>query len=150
MKTDTTINQKHKILCDAARDGDIETVRQLMSEPHFIDLLLLPNQLTPLHYAASNGNAEIIKLLLDFYEHNSCKESGCCDFPSLINNDDNPEKVTPLNWAALFGKEDAAVLLITRGADYTIQDALGKTALDYALENNFKEVAELLHSAEQE
>ena len=83
-----------KALCDAALHGDVDTIRHLMAtEPNFIELLQTPNELTPLHFAATQGHTEIIQLLLDYYAANAQS-----DVQSFINNQNNPSKTSPLHW----------------------------------------------------
>ena len=50
---------------------------------------------------------------------------------------------TPLHYAAMRGRADAAKILLQRGADLTIVDSEGKTPLDLAKEAGVK-VAEVL------
>ncbi len=112
-----------KALCDAALFGDIDTIRHLMAtEPNFVKLLQNPNELTPLHFAATQGHTEIIQLLLDYYAANAQS-----DVQSFINNQNNPSKTSPLHMAAPIGREDAALLLIKHGAHIHAKDINGWT-----------------------
>ena len=43
-------------------------------------------------------------------------------------------KWTPLHYAVTYYKEDCAALLVSRGAMIDMQDSVGRTAMDYALE----------------
>lgn len=72
---------------------------------------------TPLHYAATGGHIEIIKLLLE--------ENAYIDAES-------PNGSTPLMMAAMYGTADAAKLLMEEGADATIKNEKGLTAIDFA------------------
>lgn len=72
---------------------------------------------TPLHYAATGGNLEIIKLLLE--------ENAYIDAES-------PNGSTPLMMAAMYGTADAAKLLMEEGADPLIKNEKGLTAIDFA------------------
>lgn len=51
---------------------------------------------------------------------------------------------TALHWAASEGRPDVCDLLLQAGADAGLRDELGKTALDYALENGQMATAEIL------
>lgn len=71
----------------------------------------------PLHYAATGGNIEMIKLLLE--------ESAYIDAES-------PNRSTPLMMAAMYGTAEAAKLLMEEGADPTLKNEKGLTAIDFA------------------
>jgi len=84
---------------------------------------------TALHYAAANGSVETIAVLL---EHHAYIDT------------ESPNKTTPLMMATRFGKLDAASLLIAEGADLTLKNDAGMTALDFAKENQHGDLTELL------
>ena len=56
----------------------------------------------------------------------------------------SPNESTPLMMAALYGTPAAVKLLLEAGADPTIKNALGLTALDFALRDKRTESAEIL------
>ncbi|MBR7792122.1 ankyrin repeat domain-containing protein [Undibacterium sp. FT147W] len=87
---------------------------------------------TALHYAAANGSVEAIALLL---EHHAYIDT------------ESPNKTTPLMMATRFGKLDAARLLIVEGADLTLKNDLGMTALDFAKESQHGDLTELLQQS---
>jgi polar amino acid transport system substrate-binding protein len=72
---------------------------------------------TPLHYAATSGQLEMIKLLID--EH------------AYIDTE-SPNQSTPLMLAAMYGTEAAVKLLLQEGADPSIKNQLGLNAADLA------------------
>lgn len=75
---------------------------------------------TPLHYAASSGApeaADMVRLLLD--------HAAYIDAAS-------PNGTTPLMMAALYGQIDVARLLLQEGADPSIRNQQGLTAIDLA------------------
>ena len=72
---------------------------------------------TPLHYAATSGHVDIIKLLLD--------ESAYIDAES-------PNGTTPLMMAAHYGTREAVKLLLDAGADPAVKNQLGLGAADFA------------------
>ena len=51
---------------------------------------------------------------------------------------------TPLMWAAVFGNEAAARLLLSRGADASLKDVDGVTAFEWAVRNKREKVVVLL------
>lgn len=61
---------------------------------------------------------------------------------SVHQNDGNG--CTALRTAAIFGEYDAAKLLIDAGADVNMKDIVGKTPLDYAIENGHEDIVDLL------
>ncbi|MCY7317708.1 MAG: ankyrin repeat domain-containing protein, partial [Ramlibacter sp.] len=72
---------------------------------------------TPLHYAATNGHLEIMNLLL---EHHAYIDA------------ESPNATTPLMMAAHYGSADAVRLLLAAGADPTLRNQLGMSAIDFA------------------
>lgn len=84
---------------------------------------------TPLHYAATGGHLEMIKLLLD--EH------------AYIDTE-SPNKSTPLMMAAEYGSEAAVKLLLQEGADTTVKNQLGLNAADFAAKAERMDLARYL------
>lgn len=72
---------------------------------------------TPLHYAATNGHLDVMRLLLERHAYIDAT---------------SPNGSTPLMMAALYGTTDAVKLLLEAGADPTIKNALGLSAIDFA------------------
>ena len=72
---------------------------------------------TPLHYAATAGNVPLINLLL---EHDAYIDAS------------SPNESTPLMMAALYGTPAAVKTLLEAGADPTIVNGAGFTALEFA------------------
>jgi ankyrin repeat protein len=87
---------------------------------------------TPLHYAATGGHLEVMALLL---EHHAFIDA------------ESPNKTTPLMMAAHYGSAEAVKLLLEAGADTTMRNELGLTAMDFAHRANRKESAELIAAA---
>ena len=86
---------------------------------------------TPLHYAASNGRLVVMNLLLDHHAY--------IDAPS-------PNGTTPLMMAAMYGSPSAVKLLLEAGADPTIKNDLGLSAIDFALRDSKQESASLIQA----
>jgi ankyrin repeat protein len=74
---------------------------------------------TPLHYAASGGHAEIVQLLL---EHSAYIDA------------QSPNQSTPLMMAAMYGNTRTLSVLLEAGADASVKNQKGMTALDFARE----------------
>jgi len=80
-----------------------------------------------LHIAVSQGNLLVIKYLIETANIN-------------VNIRNNSNR-TPIMFCR---NVDIASYLLEQGADKTIQDSVGKTAYDYAVENGLLNLAELL------
>lgn len=72
---------------------------------------------TPLHYAASQSQLEVMHLLL---EHSAYIDAA------------SPNGTTPLMMAAKYGNASAVKILLEAGADPTVKNELALTALDFA------------------
>jgi ankyrin repeat protein len=86
----------------------------------------------PLHYAASGGHVPVIQLLL---ENNAYIDA------------ESPNGTTPLMMAARYGSWSAVKALLDAGADINLKNQLGFTALDFAVNSNQKESADLIAAA---
>lgn len=82
---------------------------------------------TPLHYAAAIGNNDIVQMLLD---------------RSAYIDAESPNKTTPIMMAARGGHILTVKLLLDEGADATLKNELGMTAIDFAEKHNHKDIAE--------
>ena len=78
---------------------------------------------TPLHYAASKGNTEMMRLLID---------------NDAYIDSESPNGTTPLMMAAYYATPKAVKLMLEEGADPTLQNKDGQTALDMALSKDKK------------
>jgi len=87
---------------------------------------------TPLHYAATGGHVEIILMLLD--------ENAYIDAES-------PNKSTPLMMAAMYGSTAAVRALLDAGADPTLRNELGLSAVDFAQRGNRPDAADTIAAA---
>lgn len=83
----------------------------------------------PLHYAATNGHLAVMQLLID--------ENAYLDAES-------PNGSTPLMMAAHYGTPSAVKLLLESGADPTLKNNLGLTAIDFAHQANRVESAAII------
>ena len=84
---------------------------------------------TPLHYAAAGGHESVTRLLLDHYAYVDAE---------------SPNQTTPLMMAAMYGNDATVALLLGAGADVTLRNALGLSALDFAERGQRKESYELI------
>jgi ankyrin repeat protein len=97
----------------AAIKGQLELCRQLIAR----DADVNKPGWAPLHYAATNGNVEVIQLLLDHYAYIDA---------------DSPNGSTPLMMAAMYGSDQAVKVLLDAGADASLKNTMGLSALDFA------------------
>jgi hypothetical protein len=109
----------------AAFKGNLPAVRALLDH----EALINRPGWTALHYAAASGNTEIAAILLDHYAYIDAA---------------SPNRTTPLMMAARERREETMRLLLSAGADATLRNEAGYTAMDFARENDFKEIQALL------
>lgn len=83
----------------------------------------------PLHYAATNGHLEVMRLLL---EHNAYIDA------------ESPNGTTPLMMAAQYGTQAALDLLLEAGADPSLKNQQGLTAIHFAQRAGRAESVELI------
>lgn len=111
----------------AALNGDATFVNALIAK----DAEVNKKGWTPLHYAATNGHDDIVKLLLD---HSAYIDAG------------SPNGTTPLMMAARGGHLSTCKLLLDEGADLRVKNQIGMTAVDFARKYEAKDVAEGLQA----
>jgi ankyrin repeat protein len=90
---------------------------------------------TALHYAAINGSSEIVKLLLDA--------------SAYVDAESPDEQMTPVMLAAMRGRVAAVAALRDGGADLSLKNKEGLTALDLARRYGQDEVIETLKQQPQ-
>jgi uncharacterized protein len=107
----------------AAINKDMAMVQTLIAK----DAEINKKGWTPLHYAASGGDNDIVKLLID---HSAYIDAG------------SPNGSTPLMMAAAAGHIETVKLLLDEGADPTIKNQLGLNAVDIAKRYNQRDIAD--------
>ncbi|XP_066248662.1 GA-binding protein subunit beta-1-like isoform X2 [Euwallacea similis] len=122
-----TINKLGKHLLEAAKDGDPDKVKALLSQgsPFTSDWL----GTTPLHLAAQNNNLKVCEVVLK---------------GGISQDARNKVDRTPLHLAAYEGNYQVAEMLIKYGADINTADMLHMTPLHWAVQNGHTAVVELL------
>lgn len=89
---------------------------------------------TPLHYACANPEPESRSLVALLIEKHAYIDA------------ESPNQTTPLMMAARYGHIDVVKLLLEEGADSSLRNQLGMTALDFATTTERTEVAALLRT----
>jgi ankyrin repeat protein len=115
-------------LMAAALAGQLELCRKLIARGAAVN----KTGWTPLHYAATNGHVEVMRLLLEEY---------------AFIDAESPNKTTPLMMAARYGSVDAARLLLQEGAEPLLKNEQGMTAIDFANAVNRADMAKLVGDA---
>jgi hypothetical protein len=116
----------------AACQGDSDLVAAYIDAGVIVDALDRRYGRTPLQYAAGNNNTAIMRLLLQAGADVNAEGSR-----DILSN-------TPLHFAAMYGKTEAAHHLLDSDADCTIANANGATPLRLAFDNGHSETATLL------
>ena len=111
----------------AALRGQLEWTQQLAA----LGAKLNREGWTPLHYAATNGNNEIVKYLVDH---------------AAYIDAESPNGSTPLMMAARGGHIETVKLLLDEGADMRLRNQQGMTVIDFAERYNQPEIASGLKS----
>lgn len=117
--------QDESPLMMASLKGYLELAKQLIGHGGDVN----KTGWTPLHYAATGGHVEMIKLLLE--EH-------------AYIDAESPNGSTPLMMAAMYGTAAGVKLLMEEGADPSIKNELGLTAIDFAQKANRQDVVEAI------
>ncbi len=109
----------------ASLKGHLEMAKQLVAR----DADVNKTGWTPLHYAATRGHLAIMELLLD---HDAYIDA------------ESPNGTTPLMMAAHYGSLAAVKLLLEAGADPSLKNQLGLSAIDFANRAGREDAAELI------
>jgi len=109
----------------AALAGDLDMCKLLIDR----DADVNKTGWTPLHYAATNAHLDVMRLLID--------EDAYIDAGS-------PNGTTPLMMAARYGTATAVKLLLEAGADPSIVNDMGLSALDFANQGERPDSAQLI------
>jgi uncharacterized protein len=122
--------QDESPLMMAALKGRLEIARELIAHKADVNK---PGW-TPLHYACSNPNPDsrdMVALLLENYAYIDAE---------------SPNRTTPLMMAAHYGHGDAVKLLLEEGADPSLRNEQGLTAVDFARSAGRSEQADMIAS----
>jgi len=128
-KTQTELrnDKDESVLMLAALKGHFSLVQKLVEH----DADVNKTGWTPLHYAASAGQVQIVEYLL---EHSAYIDA------------ESPNGTTPLMMAAMYGSPEAVKVLIQAGADLLLKNQLGLSALDFAVRGQRQNSKDLLET----
>jgi ankyrin repeat protein len=125
--TEVRNGKDESVLMQAALKGYLPLVQKLVQNNADVN----KTGWTPLHYAASGGHVPVIELLLDH---------------SAYIDAESPNGTTPLMMAAMYGSPEAVKALIQAGADPTLRNQLGLSALDFAVRVQRQNSIELMQA----
>jgi ankyrin repeat protein len=114
---------------DAARDGDLGVVKELITANPALVFSKDNFGGTPLLWAAMRGHKDIVELLL----------ANKADVDAKANDD-----TTSLESAAVFGHKDVVELLLANKADVNAKNNLGTTPLHAAADKGYVDIAKVL------
>jgi ankyrin repeat protein len=120
--------QDESPLMMAALKGHLDIARRLIARGADVN----KTGWTPLHYAATNGHLDIIRLLLENHAYIDAE---------------SPNGTTPLMMASQYGTPAAVKLLLEEGADPTLKNQLGLSAIDFAHRVGRSETADQIAAA---
>lgn len=109
----------------AAFTGNVELCETLIAK----DADVNKTGWTPLHYAATNAHNAVARVLLDNFAYVDAE---------------SPNGSTPLMMAAMYGNSSTVKLLLEAGADPTLKNARGLSAMDFAREAKKNESMEII------
>lgn len=162
------------LLLEAAKQGDLEKIKQLVLEGSNINTIDTENGYTALHYACANNHAHMITYLLNNSDYvfnriignryvgkiqitfninplMTAAMNGHVNIIDRLLNDgiyrvDEQDYVllTALHFAAENGHYNCLQRLITAGANINSTSLIGNTPLSYASQNGHYECVELL------
>lgn len=147
-------------LIEAIKKGNFKTAKILIESGADPNTAFGPPddlQTSPLKYAASLGNRDIVEMLIDCNVNiNYRNESGSALFDSIFSgnseitaillfegsdpNETLKNGTTPLMLASRFGLCDAAELLVLSKADRGKTDYLGRRAIDFAKDERMRSI----------
>jgi uncharacterized protein len=129
-KTNVEIRTDHdeSPLMMACLRGELELAKELIDRGADVNK---PGW-TPLHYAATNGHLDIMELLFA---------------NSAYIDAESPNGTTPLMMAAQYASAAAVKRLLDEGADPTLKNQLGLSAIDFAYRAGRTESADLIAAA---
>ena len=146
------------VLCLEPSSSDVEEeINEFLHHTH----TTTDRGTTPLHFAALNGNLELVQILTkhnapvvpNFYDESPLHWAAQRNHASVVAylldngaqvNQKDESGDTPLHWAAETNAHEVSQLLLERGAQCDVVNERGQTPLDVARFHDAKETSRLL------
>lgn len=135
----------------ALREGQLEVADFLVRQPKFNVDQRNPKDETPLMYAVLKGHTDLARAMVArgadvnkpgwaplHYAASYAGDGAVQQVQWLLDNHayidaESPNGTTPLMMAAQYGSEEVLRLLLAEGADPSLRNSLGLTAIDFAV-----------------
>ncbi|XP_074598533.1 mitochondrial disaggregase-like [Brevipalpus obovatus] len=158
LRTERANPEEIRRFFEACMNGDFAVVKCIINSSYNFDINVRhPLGWTALHSAASNGQAKIVKYLIemgadinaeDYYSIKEIEELSKIrrrrvEFNPYLKPNRIFEGCTPLHYAVLSDDIDTVRVLIEKGVDPTVKNKLGHTPTDYLADED-TEMKELL------
>lgn len=128
VKVEVRNSRGESALMMAALKGHLAIARRLIAREAEVN----KTGWTPLHYAATNPEPSSMEMTRLMLEHHAYIDAS------------SPNGTTPLMMAARYGNPDVVALLLAEGADASLRNQKGLSAIDFAREANRPAVAEAI------
>lgn len=123
------IGECSKALLAAARDGDVEKVREHLDSGALIGTFCHESRETPLHLATWAGHKDVVQELL---------VRGADVLACNVNGN------TPLHYAAIAGNSEMVTILARSTYDREPRNSNGRTPVDLAKERGYNDIAQCI------
>ena len=130
VKVEVRNRQDESALMMAALKGQLAIAKRLIARGAEVNK---PGW-TPLHYAATNADPVSVEMARLMLEHHAYIDAA------------SPNRTTPLMMAAHYGKPDVVKLLLEEGADASLRNEKGLSAVDFARGANRPAVVDIIAS----
>jgi len=147
------LNLEEEAFFKAVKDNDTEKAKELIRRFVNVNAREKVDGPPPLVYAIMNNNKELVELMIKkganpdvrfTLEEEEKKEKRHGVFLKISSSGWSLEDVTPLMIAAGQANEDIVKCLLSKSININARDALGRAALEYAIEKERVEIVELL------
>lgn len=128
VKVELRNEQGESALMMAAIKGHVRQARRLIQRGAEVN----KTGWTPLHYAASRAEPDSVEMARLLLEHHAYIDA------------ESPNRSTPLMLAAMYGHADVVRLLLEEGADPSLRNEQGLTAVDFARRAERGDLADLI------